>query len=103
MLSAIELNGAGDCAPGIVHRMQSVRWVGDEDRLQRTVEAADAWSLPAEGGDSGRDGSRWIVELKDGGRYRVLDRWTPGGGPARQLGLAFLALARWRFPAGDMY
>lgn len=42
---------------------------------------------------SGHDGAQWILEGVKGGRYHVVDRWSPEEGPFRKLMLDLVALA----------
>jgi hypothetical protein len=103
-VSAIELSGAGGYAPGTVScRMQAPLAPADVARLQKMLSDTDAWSMPTEIESNGLDGSQWIIELKDGDRYHVVDRWTPQDGPIHSLGLAFLAFTHWEFPAKQLY
>ncbi|WP_445171584.1 hypothetical protein [Microcoleus sp.] len=40
----------------------------------------------------GLDGSRWVFEGWNQGKYKWLDAWTPDNGPAYRLGKVFLSL-----------
>jgi len=40
----------------------------------------------------GLDGSRWVFEGWNQGKYKWLDAWTPNNGPAYRLGKVFLSL-----------
>lgn len=40
----------------------------------------------------GLDGSRWVFEGWNQGKYKCLDAWTPNNGPAYRLGKVFLSL-----------
>lgn len=45
----------------------------------------------------GRDGSQWILEVVKDGRYKIVDRWTPGdGAPMWKIGEWFLGKAMWK-------
>lgn len=72
-------------------------------KLQRLVKSSDAWSLPTTNDRTGLDGSVWIVELRGSRRYHLIKRWSPRNGPVRAMGLAFLALTHWKFPADKIY
>ncbi|MFK2878528.1 hypothetical protein [Rhodanobacter hydrolyticus] len=104
MLRAVELNGAGGYQPGAV--LRTARIVLDArqiEGIQQQIDAAQAWSLPAHVDALGFDGAQWIIELRDGDRYHVIDRLSPKNGPTRALGLAFLALTGWQFPVRETY
>jgi hypothetical protein len=51
----------------------------------------------------GTDGSQWIIEGVENGRYRVDDRWSPDAGPIRELGLGMIDLAGLRIPKEEIY
>ena len=63
------------------------------------------WSLPNPVNDQkGTDGSQWVIEGVKGGRYQVVDRWTPTTGPVRELGDLFaFRLARLNLPKNEIY
>ena len=67
------------------------------------IEEQGFWSLPAyakphkEVGPNGEstvevnlDGAQWILEGIKDGQYHVADRWSPGNGPVRTLGIIML-------------
>jgi hypothetical protein len=57
--------------------------------LKNAVAVAKFWSLPTEPNQQGgTDGSEWLFEAADAGRYHVVDRWE--GADLRPLGLFFL-------------
>lgn len=41
----------------------------------------------------GNDGAEWILEGVNGGRYHVVDRWTPGAGAYREACLYLLKIS----------
>src|SRR5258705_9865415 len=51
--------------------------------------SAALWHVPS---IDGEDGSRWIVEVRNGDFYRYVDQWSPDSGPVREVGLRFIAL-----------
>jgi hypothetical protein len=54
--------------------------------------------------DSGPDGSQWIIEGTKDGKYHVVDRWSPKGGPIRTLGLALaMDLGQMKIPSKEIY
>lgn len=104
MLYATELNGAGGYQPGAVLRTVRVALDAKQiEGIQRQIDAAGVWSLPTNTAESGADGAQWIIELRDGDHYHVIDRWSPKNGPVHALGLTFLALTGWQLPARETY
>ncbi len=80
-LTRSQLGGSGGYDPGQL-AAQTTRTLRPED--WRAIEAAlrDArfFDQPVRS-DLGRDGTQWIVEVVDGDRYHVVDRWTEDGTP----------------------
>ena len=63
------------------------------------------WKLPNPVQDqTGTDGSQWVIEGVNKGRYHVVDRWTPQLGPVREIGemLAF-TFAELHIPKDEIY
>lgn len=46
--------------------------------LQAKLAHADFWNLPSSEKTIGLDGVFWIVEGVSGGRYHIVNRWSPG-------------------------
>ena len=69
------------------------------------VSKSGFWKAPNPVNDQkGTDGSQWIIEGVRGGKYHVVDRWSPTSGAARELG-NFLAfdLAKLSIPKNEIY
>lgn len=72
------LSGAGGYEPGTVRRDTSiVLSAGEWTELTRLIEASGFWTAPPESERVGLDGAQWIIEGLRGGRYNVVDRWSP--------------------------
>ena len=102
-LFATELDGAGGYEPGkILRSKHSALTAAQFAEIESLITRQAFWSIPADGGRGGLDGSEWIVEgaIK---RYRVVCAWTPESGPVRVIGIRFLKLTDWEFPAADVY
>lgn len=72
----------------------------------RRIAVAGFWSLPTRGDRKGTDGANWIFEGAQDGRYHVVERWSPGGGPdgpVRDLGLYFLSLSGFPIAPEHLY
>jgi len=51
------------------------------------VDTLGFWSAPNPVNDqTGTDGSQWVIEGVKGGKYYIVDRWSPKDGIARELG-----------------
>jgi hypothetical protein len=70
--------------------------------LVRLIEEAGFWELPSRVQSSGRDGADWLFEGVKDGRYHLTERWSPGPGSYRTLGLFIIKLSGMRDPA-DVY
>ena len=55
-----------------------------------SLTAAEFWKLPTDLGDAELDGSEWVLEGFDAGRYHLVHCWSPGPGPFLDACKAFL-------------
>lgn len=93
-LNVRQLSGAGGYEPGRLttnrtRQLTSAEWEGFISLLDRSCY----WQLPSEINQMGNDGAQWILEGTRGGRYHVVDRWTPRGGDFREACLYLLRLS----------
>ncbi len=100
-------DGEGGYQPGnlIQNRTRPLTREQTQGFLAR-VERAKFWNLPAEETSDtvGVDGARWIIEGVKGGKYHVVDRWSPGKGPIRELGLLLaIGFADLKIPKDELY
>jgi len=65
----------------------------DLRELNDLLVRADFWRMPSTARGGGADGARWVVEVRKGGAYHIVDRWSPRAGPFRELGRLFMRLA----------
>jgi hypothetical protein len=64
-------------------------------KLISKIQSLKYWTLPEDDPNPpGLDGSKWVIEGVDHGKYRVVNRWSPKKGPVRELGLLFLRLSQ---------
>src|SRR6267378_1261594 len=70
--------------------------------LQLKVKTIEFWTLPTGEMSGGRDGARWIVEASCQRRYHIVDRWSPGSGPVRELALYLVHLSDLEIPPKDL-
>lgn len=95
-LTAVELGGAGGYEPGaVVRRLERVLSAEEEGELARVLQREDLFGMDPPSEESGLDGAAWILEGRRGGRYRVMQEWSPDAGPVRRMGLALLSLTGW--------
>jgi len=73
-------SGAGGYAPGkLILDKQKTITVAEWNQFIARLIRAGFWNMATElKGILGNDGSQWILEGKNGDRYHVVDRWTPG-------------------------
>jgi hypothetical protein len=99
-------SGEGGFHPGVVDENSSrVLTKNETQTFLSKVDKLGFWQAPNPVNDQGgTDGSQWIIEGVKGGRYHVIDRWTPEKGVARELGmmLAF-DLAKMSIPKREIY
>ncbi|HWW12190.1 MAG TPA: hypothetical protein VN018_06720 [Brevundimonas sp.] len=97
-MTATELSGKGGFEPGTVARRIERRLSAREAAAVRRVLEETA-VLAQEPGECslGLDGAQWIVESAGPEGYRFVNRWSPGDGPVRELGVHLIGLTRWRY------
>ena len=61
----------------------------DGEAFSDLLQSTDFWRLPTRIARGGLDGEFWLLELVDGGKYHVIERWMPEEPPLVALG-AFL-------------
>src|SRR5262245_41299972 len=89
---ATELSGKGGYEPGRVAKTLERSLSPDEwSDVQRGIEEIRFWALPTNVPSMGQDGSQWILEVANGSRFHVVDRWS--GGELQSLGERILALS----------
>ncbi len=99
-------SGAGGYDPGHIVENKSRPVTREEaEKFLARVKQEQFWELPSRETPAtvGCDGSQWIIEGVTGGKYHVIDRWTPRKGPVRDLGLVFLKLAQMKIPRDELY
>jgi hypothetical protein len=86
--------GAGGYDPGMLIRNESRPLLKVQSEWLLNQIALMFWNAPSEDTKpGGNDGSQWIIEGAKNGKYQIEDRWSPEGGPVRELGLAMIRLA----------
>ena len=99
-------SGAGGYDPGHIVENKSRPVTREEtEKFLARVKLEQFWELPSHETPMtiGCDGSQWIIEGVKDGKYHVIDRWSPGKGPVRHLGLLFVKLSRMRIWRDELY
>lgn len=102
-----EMDGKGEYGPGKLIRNLAANLSKEQTAffLDR-VEASGLWKLPMEQpGTTGLDGAQWVIEATKGGRYHVVDRWSPSANdPVHALGTVLMVnLAHFKLLYEDVY
>ncbi len=98
IVQAVELDGAGGYEPGkVLRRIEKTLSAGEFEKLKSSFSTAEFGSMLTSEKREGLDGSEWIVEMSDNGKYHLVVRWSPDTGPIRDIGSRFLALTGWTF------
>jgi hypothetical protein len=93
-LNVKELSGAGGYEPGTLITNRTRQLTNPEwDYFVNLLERSCYWQLAAEADESGFDGAQWILEGTKGGRYHLVDRWSPQDGDFRAACFELLKLA----------
>jgi hypothetical protein len=85
------LDGAGGYEPETLSIERTLEL--DSDKVSFFLEGLEElhfWELPGPNTSLGLDGAQWVLEGAHEGRYHVVDRWSPEGGPYRDLCLMLL-------------
>lgn len=103
-LVAVRLDGEGGYGPGReVERIDRVMSDQEMDVFNEALANAWIWTSPDAPETRGLDGSRWIIEARDGSRYKFQDVWSPETGRIHALGKTFIALTGWPIPEREIY
>ena len=103
-ISVKEADGAGGYEPGrLIVNHTRILATAEWDEFMRRLEEACYWNLPTREDDRGFDGANWILEGVKGGRYHIVDRWSPQSGSYRELCLYALALSGLEVASRDQY
>ena len=98
IVQAIELDGAGGYEPGrVLRRTEKTLSIDELKELKSVFSDGHFGSMPTSEERDGLDGSEWIVETSDKGKYHLVVRWSPDSGPIRDIGSRFLSLTGWTF------
>lgn len=89
-LVATRLDGSGGYDPGTsVQHLERALTDAEWARFAAALKAADLAHTPTHSDRRGMDGAQWVIEAVEGGKYHIVDRWTP---EAEGPDAAFVAL-----------
>lgn len=98
LLNLTILSGSAGYAPGEVKSQRSIQLSVLQTRgLLDSLDSINYWAMPSQDDVSVPDGERYILEAALGGRYHLVDRWSPEG-PFAEVCQAFLKLAELKTP-----
>lgn len=94
-LTATLLQGQGGYDPGMIDR-RVVRALTKEEAAAYQRAYSRVAGLPQIGCGRGVDGSTWVFETREQGRYSLLKRWTPASGAFHDLGVLLIGFTGWK-------
>jgi hypothetical protein len=106
VLTTKEANGAGGYKPGSLIRNTSKRLTLQQTQaFLKKIESLGFWSMPQpDRARDGDDGSEWVIEGANKGKYHVVRQWSPKTGPIRDLGTTFaIELSGLQIPNKEFY
>jgi len=96
--------GSGGYDPGMLIQNETRPLTKQESESFLNRIASTFWNTPKEDTKpGGLDGSQWVIEGVENGRYQIEDRWSPKSGPIRELGLEMIGLAGLKMPKDEIY
>ena len=98
-------NGAGGYSPRELITDKSKEISKEQwDKFIALIEKANFWTLPTqEKGVNGNDGSQWIIESSENGKYHCVDRWTPSKNSFQKCGSYLINLTDLKINDKDKY
>ena len=107
LLTSKETDGKGGYEPGkLIRNITATLSREQTDWFRDRAERSGLWKLPTkQPGAAGLDGAQWIIEAAKGGRYHIVDRWSPpADDPVHALGTTLMiALAHFKLLYEDVY
>jgi hypothetical protein len=98
VIEAKRLDGFGGYEPGRLAEQVSLKLSAEQMNQFRSLFGKLAfWQMPFDVPDRGFDGSEWILEAVELGKYHVVARWSPSLQTDRRGLRAFVDLCEWLF------
>jgi|GEM_PF-956666 len=77
-LRVIRLGGLGGYEPGHIEYDETFSITSDQwKEFQTLLKKTSFWSMNSTEKQGGFDGASWILEGRSGGKYHLVDRWSP--------------------------
>ncbi|HTM65223.1 MAG TPA: hypothetical protein VL093_02805 [Flavipsychrobacter sp.] len=98
-------SGAGGYEPGELTVDKSKPLAKEQfDNFISLIQSTDFWNMPTNLRDElGNDGSQWIIEGIENGKYHVVDRWTPRKNNYQKCGQYLIELTDLKIKGRDLY
>ena len=106
LLAVKVASGAGGYAPGKLIRNENIALTKEQcAHFLDIIEKNRFWELPTlDESHIGMDGAQWVMEGVKDGKYHLVDRWSPGDGAIRTIGLALVKdFAKLKIPSKEIY
>lgn len=100
-----QTSGAGGYDPGDLTINSSKQLTKEQwDKFISLLQSTDFWNMPTKSNDDmGTDGSQWIIEGMENGKYHVVDRWTPRKNNFQKCGQYLIELTDLKVSGRDLY
>ena|ERR1035437_7184460 len=99
-------SGAGGYEPGtLIENTTKPLTTHQTQAFLAKIQQTNFWLLPTATNDQkGTDGSQWMIEGVNSGKYHFVKRWSPETGPIRELGISLaIELAGMNIPKDEFY
>jgi hypothetical protein len=98
-LEVRRLDGSGGYDPGkLAEKAVAKLTAADVKEFRALVAKADFWKMPTPEPKPGMDGSEWILEGVEGGKYHLVVRWTANQyDPVKRKTADFVAVCEWMY------
>lgn len=100
-----QASGAGGYDPGELtvnssKQLTKAQW----NKFISLLQSTDFWNMTTKSKDDmGNDGSQWIIEGMENGKYHVVDRWTPRKNNFHKCGQYLIELTDLKVNGSDIY
>jgi hypothetical protein len=104
-LTTKEGDGAGGYTPGnLIRNTRRPLKPEETQAFLNAVKLADFWMLPVIPKQNlGDDGSEWVCEGVNHGKYHLATQWSPDRGAVYDIGLLAIQMAGLTIPKREMY
>jgi hypothetical protein len=104
MLTAKMSNRPGGLSGKLILNSTREISVTEVRHVLELIDTMGFWQMPSVTGPTYPDGAEWIFEASVRGKYHVVDRQSPEGGPLRELGLYLVrVLGKLDIPSSAIY